>query len=201
MRHRISFRQPQDGATLIEVLVAILVLSIGLLGIAGLQASSMRFSQGSWARAALSNHLSDLADRVRANPDSSATAYQLTDDYATQRAAIAAGTVTSAKDCEAVTTCTPDEMAAFHLAQWRLAVSRDLPGGAAYISGTRSTGYVVTAIWLDKNNLKADGKTLEDAPESCTAAFDGARARNCCPAGASVSSTAGIRCTNMVVMP
>lgn len=189
----------QRGSTLIEVLVAILILSIGLLGIAGLQASSLRFSQGGWARAAVATHLSDFAERVRSNPDSLETAYQLTDDYATQRAAIDGGTVTSAKDCEAVTNCTPAEMAAYQLVQWRLSLARDLPGGAAYVTGTRNTGYTVTAIWLDKNNLKAD-KTLE-TPENCNAAYELARARHCCPAGAAVSGTGGVRCTNMVVLP
>lgn len=189
----------QRGSTLIEVLVAILILSIGLLGIAGLQASSLRFSQGGWARAAVATSLSDMAERVRTNPDSTDTAYQLTATYAAQRTAIDTNAVTSAKDCEAVATCTPAEMADYQLAQWRLALARDLPGGAGYVTGTRSTGYVVTTMWLDKNHLDKDGAL--EKPENCDPAFELARARHCCPAGAAVDNTGGVRCTNMVVIP
>jgi type IV pilus assembly protein PilV len=189
----------QRGSSLIEVLVAILILSIGLLGIAGLQASSLRFSQGGWARAAVSASLSDFAERVRTNPDSGTTAYVLAADYATQRAAIDAGTVAAAKNCEAVSTCTAAEMAQYQLAEWRLSLARDLPGGAGFVSGSRDTGYVVTAIWLDKNRLDKTGAL--EKPEKCDATYTLARARHCCPAGADVENTGGIRCTNMVVVP
>ena len=52
-------RHAEAGSTLIEALVAMLVLSIGLLGIAGLASASLRYSQGSWARAAVASGLSD----------------------------------------------------------------------------------------------------------------------------------------------
>ena len=58
----------QAGFSMIEVLVVIVVLSFGMLGIAGLQASTAKFKINSWARSAASVQFSDLADRVRANP-------------------------------------------------------------------------------------------------------------------------------------
>ena len=81
-----SLRRPRcthTGSSLIEALVAMLVLSIGLLGIAGLSAASLRYSQGGWARASISSGLSDLADRVRANPTATVNAYAFaTTNYA-----------------------------------------------------------------------------------------------------------------------
>lgn len=41
-------RRGRTGNTLIEALVAMLVLSIGLLGIAGLASAALRYSQGAW---------------------------------------------------------------------------------------------------------------------------------------------------------
>src|SRR6218665_587583 len=58
------------GATLAEVMAAIVVLSIGLLGIAGLQAATLKYKINAWARSSASTFLSDLAERVRINPDS-----------------------------------------------------------------------------------------------------------------------------------
>jgi type IV pilus assembly protein PilV len=126
---------------LIEVLVAMLTVAIGMLGIAGLQASSLRLTQGAAVRAAVAADLADLADRLRANPGSSPRAY-----------AVEATTPTSVRDCEGSgTACTPDELAAFQLSQWRAALSRDLPGGTGFVTGSRDTGYRVTVMWQDRN--------------------------------------------------
>lgn len=200
-RHPIQTPRRNRGTTLIEVLVAILILSIGLLGIAGLQASTMRYSQGSWARAAVSSNLSDIADRIRANPAASDTKYVLSTVYNTQRTEI--DTLSAAKNCE-TSTCTPDELADYHVVQWRLALNRDMPGSAGFISGTRATGYVVTAIWFDKTNFTygADGKpTTAEAVTACSKIASGVSfaERTCCPDAA--SAPAGARCTNMVVVP
>lgn len=60
-------RHRQGGLTLIEVLIALLVLSIGLLGFAGLQASSMQFNHSAQMRTTATNLAYDMADRMRAN--------------------------------------------------------------------------------------------------------------------------------------
>lgn len=55
------------GMGLVEVLVAVVILSLGLLGLAGLQAASLRASQGSLYRAQATTLASDLAERMRTN--------------------------------------------------------------------------------------------------------------------------------------
>ncbi len=57
----------QGGVTLIEVLVAIVLLSIGLMGLAGLQLRGMQVNQGSISRSQATIMLEDLADRMRAD--------------------------------------------------------------------------------------------------------------------------------------
>ena len=58
------------GFTLVEVLVALVVLSIGLLGIASLQLSSLRWNQGAAARSQATLLAYDIVDRMRANQKS-----------------------------------------------------------------------------------------------------------------------------------
>ena len=194
------FRQAHTGSSLIEVLVAILVLSIGLLGVAGLAAASLRYSQGGWARASVASGLSDLADRVRTNPGADTTAYVFnTSNYADQRTALESGQVTITTDCMAEgTACDATELAAFHMAEWRLAMDRNMPGSAVWVSGQRDEGYQATLMWFDKSFVQSDGTTL-DTSATCTAAMTGAAARQCCPADAAV--IAGVRCTNMTIVP
>jgi type IV pilus assembly protein PilV len=62
-----AWRHRQMGVSLIEVLVAVVVLSIGLLGLAGLQASGMRVGQSSFYRGQAALMAYDMVDRIRAN--------------------------------------------------------------------------------------------------------------------------------------
>lgn len=62
-------RHTQQGATLLEVLVAVVILSVGLLGMAGLQATSVQANQGAYYRSQASILANDMADRMRANRD------------------------------------------------------------------------------------------------------------------------------------
>lgn len=69
---RRRFRGPQRavhaaGVGLIEVLVAVLVLSIGLLGVAALQATALRNSQSSLERSQGVIHAQSIFDMMRAN--------------------------------------------------------------------------------------------------------------------------------------
>jgi type IV pilus assembly protein PilV len=57
----------QRGLSLIEVLVAIVIISLGLLGMAGLQASGLRSSQSAFYRAQAAQFAVDMAERMRAN--------------------------------------------------------------------------------------------------------------------------------------
>jgi len=171
----------QRGASLIEVLVAMLTVAIGMLGIAGLQASSLRLSQGAALRAAVAADLADLADRVRSNPGSSPRAYAFdaaTPEparYADQRASVAS--LSPDRNCErAGAACTPDELAADQLRQWRLVLNRDLPGGAGFVTGSRERGYRITVMWQERNARDASCPTPADVP-------------------------AGVRCASLEVLP
>ena len=57
------------GVGLIEVLVAVLVLAIGLLGVAAMQATALRNSQSSLERSQGVMHVYTILDAMRANPD------------------------------------------------------------------------------------------------------------------------------------
>jgi type IV pilus assembly protein PilV len=62
-----SRRRGQRGAGLIEVLVAVLVLSFGMLGLAGLQMSALRNNQSSLERGVAVMMTHSIADAMRAD--------------------------------------------------------------------------------------------------------------------------------------
>ena len=58
----------QTGFTLVEAVVALVVLAVGMLGIAGLYIEGLRSSHSALARTTAVNLAADMADRIRANP-------------------------------------------------------------------------------------------------------------------------------------
>jgi len=70
-RHPVGFNSEveQGGFSLIEVMVTLVVLGIGMLGLAALQITGMRVNDGALMRTRAVTAATDLADRVRAQPD------------------------------------------------------------------------------------------------------------------------------------
>lgn len=66
--NRQYFLFKDSGFSLLEVLIALLVLSVGLLGIAGLQTFSLQFNHQSYERTQATLLISDIAERITTNP-------------------------------------------------------------------------------------------------------------------------------------
>jgi type IV pilus assembly protein PilV len=120
-----------SGFTLIEVLVALLVLSIGLLGLASLQATSLRFNNDSSSQTLATYLANDMADRMRANVGQAA-------NYP-GRAAAANPTCYAGG-------CSPDEMAGNDIYEWNDALS-NLPAGQGTITAAGGGVYMIRVMW------------------------------------------------------
>lgn len=90
----------QTGATMLEVLIAIFILSLGLLGAAGIQSQMQTAQVEAYQRAQAIVLLQDMVDRVNANRKSAAS-YVTTADLGTTTADCSALTTVVEKDkCE-----------------------------------------------------------------------------------------------------
>lgn len=141
MNHLFSGRKPlkDDGFSLIEVLITIMIVSFGLLGMAALIVSGARSNNIAHYRSIASKQTEDIADRMRANlAGVSAGAYN----------ALAAS-IPSSNDC-VTNTCSATQLAAYDHAQWNTANSRLLPSGTGTVNGNVATGYVITLMWIEK---------------------------------------------------
>jgi type IV pilus assembly protein PilV len=184
-------RKSQAGATLIEALVSILLLSIGLLGIAGLQVNALTFQKSSWATNRISEITTDIAERMRANPDGVATgSYSYTASYAAGKSA----TITR-NNCATVGGCSAPQIATDDLSIWLAKSQTTLPQGAVMLEGDANNGFVVTVMYQDKDAANSGFGTAA----TCTAATSGVDWRNCCPAIAAVP--AGVRCSRAFTQP
>ena len=209
----LSPRKLHRGITLIEVLVAMVVMSIGMLGIAGLQVATVKFQQGSRVRGMLSPMLSDIASRIRSNSDqagnNAVTGATYTSSYALSGTwdAQQSTTLTVSTDCEkAGVSCSTSERSSYDMIAWRQRVRAALPQGAALLSGDRASGFQVTFMWLDKSLTDKGNKSdsvLIKAPVCSTAieTTDSNRMgqQNCCPTEASAPE--GVRCNRFTFVP
>lgn len=144
----------QQGVGLIEVLVAVLVLAIGLLGLAGLQTQSLRFNNEAYFRTQATLLAMDMADRLRSNSELARKNSAL---YTFEKGdTLPAGSLTG---CE-TSTCTPAEVAAYDLLQWHKRAEVLLPGGQVEVApdplaaglATPWQSYVIRIGYSSKEN-------------------------------------------------
>ena len=144
-----------NGFTLIEVLIAMLVLAIGLLGMAGLQATSLRNNQSAYNRSQATQLAYDISDRMRANTLVAA-------NYVSTFMAVADATVKV--NCLSTTGCSAADMAENDLFELKTALTTALPNGVASIGVDTITPnpnlYTITINWDDNR----DGVINADDP-------------------------------------
>ena len=104
------------GFTFVEVLVALVVMAVGMLGIAALYVEGLRAGRTAVYRGAAVTLASDMADRIRANPAG---------DYTGAGPGADNGCVNGGIDC------TPDELAADDWLRWSTELAARLPDGAS----------------------------------------------------------------------
>lgn len=122
------------GFTLLEVLVAVLVLSIGLLGLAGLQATSMRNNHDAYLTTQATYLANDMADRIRANTNAAALA------------AYAAGNSAQDVNCYTGGGCGPAAMAGNDRFEWDTNLTAFLPAGQGAVAQA-GTQFTLTVMW------------------------------------------------------
>ena len=117
----------QRGMSLLESLVAIVVMALGILGILGVQMRTLTDTQTSVRRAQAIRLIEDLSERMKVNPNALGNINNYTGGWTTTPPTAAA-----AKNCASVP-CSHGELATYDLAEWKRAVERTLPLGNANI--------------------------------------------------------------------
>lgn len=128
------------------------VLAIGLLGLAGLQTVSLRNNQSAYFRSQATQLAYDMADKIRANYADSKNLASST--YIT----IALADATNQSDCKQVSSsCSTVNMAENDLYQWRQDLNNALPTYTASITVDAATQvFNITVNWDDNHDGNVD---------------------------------------------
>jgi type IV pilus assembly protein PilV len=134
------------GFTLVEVLVAVFVLAIGLLGLAGLQAKSLQFNHSAYQRSQATILAYDIIDRMRTNLSEARNgSYDIAK----------ADGPPSATNCQASgATCSAASMVNFDLAQWKCSIG-------SYDDNNTCEGFGIEGALLEgKGFVATDGDVI-----------------------------------------
>lgn len=134
------------GFSLVEVLVALVVLGVGLLGLAGLQSSSLKAGNDAYLRTQANMLAYNMIDRMRSNKPA-----LVDDDYEMAET----DAPTTFDSCPAVpsTFTSAAALAKLDKDQWLCALGKQLPDAKGAITTTASgdhTQITVTVSWLEK---------------------------------------------------
>ena len=134
----------ESGFSMVEVMVALVVLAIGLLGIAALYLNSLQSGRTAIYRTQAINFAADLADRIRMNRTAQA-AYNA--DFDDEPAPVGA--------CATTGGCSDADLAATDVAAWKAEIAEQLPNGEGQVVVTAPVGpgepasYAVTIRWAE----------------------------------------------------
>ncbi len=176
-RHPVPIRKPSRGFTLLEVLVTVVIFSVGMLGIAGLQMTGMKQTHNSHLRAVATAQVLDMADRMRANLEGVEAGNYDYDQIQPN--------CPPATDC-AANQCTAAQLAEYDVCEWTMETAAALPGGAARIClddspapADATTNWAASATWgcSSAGNIYAvkiqwSERALDEDDQDTTAATD-----------------------------
>jgi type IV pilus assembly protein PilV len=130
-------KSSQRGFGLVESLVSLVVISVGMIGIASLYGQGLRASTTAFYRTHAVNLAADMADRVRVN----------------RRGGASYGGAAANNGCDpgGGVNCTPAQMAAHDLSVWQGQVAAQLPAGAGVVqfAGTNPPTYTIRVTWTE----------------------------------------------------
>ncbi len=134
----------QSGFTMVETLVALVVLAIGMLGIAALYLNSLQAGRTAIYRTQAVTLAADLADSIRSNRAAVANYGNV---YGDAFAAVGA--------CATTAGCSATDLAATDLSRWKAALAQLLPNGQGQVVVTlpaaagEPANYVITVQWAE----------------------------------------------------
>jgi len=154
VRKELIHHKFEQGFSLIEGLVTLLIIAVGLLGIMGLQLNALRNTHSASIHSQAAIYASDMIERIKAN-----NAIAKTGSYNVAAGAAGGGVVAgSAANCVSAA-CTAIELASFDVSEWQQSLSDNLPLGQGEIT-LAGTTLNITIRWDDDR----DGDTGTACP-------------------------------------
>lgn len=154
----------QQGVSLVESLVALLVLALGVLGMLGLQLKTLTDNQTATHRVVAVRLADDLFERIKANAGGDSGLASYVPSVVTGSSWPTFTTPSTSQRCDA-NVCTSAQQAAFDLWTWQTQVRNTLPGGNAstFVSPSDPRQLGVMLAWRLRNTDQTTNTTANAA--------------------------------------
>lgn len=164
----------ERGFSLIEVLVALIVISIGLLGIGKMQALALASTHSAGMRSLASIEAASLAASMHADRDFwDATPPVTTTVSGSTVTSTTSGFPAASVNCQGVSVpCTPTALASYDLDQWVLALNQLLPDVSATVNCPNQTPPLSCTIQISWAEKAVAINTTEAQNVATTEQFD-----------------------------
>jgi type IV pilus assembly protein PilV len=126
---RVDLRKHSGGMTLVEVLVTLVIISVGLLGVAGMQLATVRNNSDAFVRSSAAVLASDMLDRMRANRRDALAA-----NYNVNYGATPTGTTVAARE----------------MREWKAVLGNQLPQGDGQITTDANRVVTIRIRWGER---------------------------------------------------
>lgn len=144
-------RRIQAGSTLIEVLVAVLLLAFGILALGVMLSFTVQMPKLSGYRATAVNLASSYIERIRANPEGfSSSGYGSVDKVSSYDSSLSKLSIDTTKTC-AYPVCDMNTLATMDFQEMKVAVRAELPAGGLFMQRDSSSGTASTTegnLWI-----------------------------------------------------
>ena len=144
---RRNLRPKEKGFMLIETLVAVIILAIGLLGMASMQVAGLKNNNSAYTRTQATYLAYDIIDRIRNNPNAD---YSLAmGSTPSDVGGVSALNLCSFTDAASTLNCSEDNLSTFDQATWVADIANVLPSGEGEIT-VNGSAYTISIRWIDK---------------------------------------------------
>lgn len=143
-----------SGFTLLEVMISMVIFSVGMLGLAGIQAIALQNNTTAYMRTIAMQQSYNMADLLRSSANFDGVVDSTFDSVSTSIGS------DPTKDCiadDTATNCTTTELAVFDIFHWKTRMDKELPSGKGTVEKDGDV-YEIIIMWDEKRT----GATGED---------------------------------------
>ena len=157
-----ALEKKQQGFLLLEVMIAVFILAISVLGMASLQILSVRYAQDAYFVSQANIAVADMADRMRINRpvnlDDGFTAYQFD-----------GGVDQNTVQCVfPAVSCSATQLVSYELNQWQQSLEAlNLPLVKGLVNVSEASSASLAVVWDRNRDGQLDQSCMNDSEDGC----------------------------------
>ena len=161
------------GFSLLEVLIAVVVISLGALGIAAMQATAISSTHSSQQESLIALEARSISDAMIANPGYWANGLAPASLAVTSSTALSDSTLQGATTNCSTTTCDATHLAGYDVKQWAADLTRQVPGAQGKITCQAGAPVICTVqiAYKPNANIAVNGGTQSAPASSSTVTY------------------------------